>query len=214
MKRIRILGRKKPTQLAAPIVEQNVEKAVDEIKAVPKADDIVATIQPSTRSPLMDELEARLMEKSKAAADIPPPLAEVDALDLKVKKNIVGVPKTPMPSPSSAASPAPYTSTCSKESLESVDISELLEIKTDDDQVGIECKQLMNNTLTAKETARFLLTLESPQDVSGFVYSIQTAKNFIHTSQIESIEGNKISIVINNLSNKGATFNISYVAIF
>lgn len=202
MKRIKILGRKKPTQ--QPSGAKALEKPIIDIPKVVSTlgdiGDIVATI---TKSPLVQELEQRIEQQmtSHAVVEAEKP---IKALDIEIKKS-------PTATPSSTPSLFP-SSPPSKESLDSSDILELLEDKKEE-QMGIECKQLSDLQMKAKETARFKITLESTNDVAGFMYTIISDKNFIHTSHIENVSGNKINLIINNLSNKDIIFTIAYVAI-
>lgn len=213
MKRIKILGRKKqtpPSEMEGGCAE--LPKVIETLKNV---GEIVAT---TSKTPMVQELEKVLFSNFRGTPDAPittndiqadapavPQDATIQTFDMKVKNPSVGTQSTPplLISPQS----------CSKESISNSEISELLDDGKDEEPIGFECKQLSGIQLKAKETARFTITLESDHSISGFMYTIISSKNFIHTSHIEIIQDNKISIIINNLSNKDVTFIIGYVAI-
>lgn len=71
-----------------------------------------------------------------------------------------------------------------------------------------------NLKLKPKECARFILSTDNTNTIKGFNYCIQCEQNFICTSNLEKLEGNNVSLVVNNLSNKDVKFNIMYIATF
>ena len=83
-----------------------------------------------------------------------------------------------------------------------------------EDSSLIECQILKDNEIKPKETARFTITTENPSDIRGFTYNIQSDVNLIFASHLESIVGNKETIILNNLTNKLINFGVYYMAVF
>lgn len=190
MKRIRILGRKKPTQMSEIIDTIGNVANIIETVASPIMEAISDDYQntPQTQTEIIPSTPSQSPSQSPSEEQI------LNVLDINVKKT-----------------QSETSSNCSKETINNEDVLDFFD-KKEDDHFEIECKKLSNNELFAKETARFKISLDTQNDIIGFMYSIQSKMNFIHTSHVESIDKNVVSIIMNNLSNKKVSFDISYAA--
>jgi hypothetical protein len=198
MKHLKLIGKKKPPNNIIPenIIVSDLIEDIASNSSVPMVNTFDQVTESNTKSPLVEELER--------------------ALENKI--NNIGQPDTinePI-----ISYPSENISKCHKEKIDNSSLLELLEnnkIDKDDlfsDSAEFECKKLINNMIVARETARFTVTVDNHKTVQGFFFHIHSMTNFLNSNHIENIEGNKVSLVINNLMNKDVTFDINYLAIF
>lgn len=192
MKRLRIIVKKKTPSINLPIVSDMAQ--------------VVANV---ATSPLIAEMEKVIESKIETMKT-----EQLADEDIKVKSvESPSIQLIPIPSPV-------FVSACSKEKLENFEVVELLDNNKIDkeelfsDSAEFECKKLSNNLISARETARFKITVDGDKPILGFFFSLQSKLNFINANHIESIEDDKVALIVNNLTNKDVTFDINYIAIF
>ena len=189
MKRLRIIVKKKTPSVNLPIVS-----------------DMAQVVTNVANSPLIAEMEKVI--ESKIETMKPP-----EQLDGVKSVESPAIQVTPPPSPA-------FVSACSKEKLDNFEVVELLDNNKIDkeelfsDSAEFECKKLSNNLISARETARFKITVDGDKPILGFFFNLQSKLNFINANHIESIEDDKVALIVNNLTNKDVTFDINYIAIF
>jgi hypothetical protein len=243
MKRIRILGRKPPTKDAQVVQTPNIVQLPDlqvipppksaspqpERRKIPMG---TITIEDAANLPVMNQTGGM-----KGGAFEKQILRELTNVLMNKKE----IPKTPEPSPvvtpiiTPSPSPAPQVlieeslkvsnapsvpANCAKTEVSNDEIIEFMDMfkspvdEMEEKNILMECQLLKDNELKPKETARFTITTENLADIQGFAFSIQSDVNFIHTSHLESVEGNKVSVLLNNLTNKSIKFGVYYIAVF
>jgi hypothetical protein len=203
MKRIKILGRKKP--------------AKDDHAAIIEATNAAASAIPVNGDTLIAELKKRIDLRNVDSAMN----GSGDAQQSQDASGQSSIPSSPPPLaqsvPLTPPTPPQQSAQCEKESITSSEISSIFDIKPPDpvveDDSGIEYGLISGNILSPKETARYKITMESNKDISGFIYTIHAEHNFLFTTHIESISRNVVNIIMNNISNKEITFKISYIAL-
>jgi len=118
--------------------------------------------------------------------------------------------KKELPKPAQKVSPKVDRVLCHKESLSN---EHIMALKKKEEKEVIECKTLENNELLPNETARFNLITEVVEDIAHFAFNVLSEEGFIYSAQIEKIVGNKVSLIINNLSDKLVKFGLQYMSL-
>ncbi len=240
MRRLKIIGRRKPNnnlksvQSIVSTVVADVDKASTQASSLCDATDkkldqvftdIANQVNNLGQSALIKELESVLDGKVAGPVTNDAPL-KCQAPDLGVLLPV----GSDDPNPDDAIDEISSASSC-KSTLDNADILDFinitsngfsskqkLESPTPTDLVGgltmVETNTLTENVIEPLETARFTITTLSPDNIQGFQFEVVSPVNFLHTSHLENVTGNKASIIINNLSNKSVTFGLQYLAIF
>jgi hypothetical protein len=193
-----------------------------------------------TKAPVVEAKEQQTSENGKNVMDaVIDQITELHKTVDAPKLIISDTPNVTMIAPSEYSSDISDQVTSLKETIDNSDISDIIGLDIDitdferkidakiqtmyekiEKQIDVssnmkyECNYLDGILLEARETARFTLMTKNTENIVGFNYNIKCKQNVICSSHIETIDGNKVSIIINNLNNKQVSIGIQYIAVF
>lgn len=238
MKRIRI-GHKPPTTftITAPtstleVPQMNPNKLMNELQQVLDAKNAIA-------QQAVEQVLAPPVQQIPPPVPSPIITGPVDAVPV-YDPSVASSVDSPVNDLSTVSITSEPQSEMSKDSLDNSDINDLLGVEVDMSEFearlndtmnkkikealasipqqlqdkNVEYKSIPNLVVKARETARFTFSTQMKKPIQGFNFETISSVNMVCTKHIEKIEGNKISVIVNNLSNKVVTFSLLYIASF
>lgn len=225
MKRLKIIGRKKPTTVSVeiskpqPTQEQKIEVTAEIHRA--SMDEPSAIVQPNQNA-LIAELKDKIKQQKEET------IKQINSIVENVISTPIATPlitpiTTPLITPVTTASSTPVLMDegCVKTSVQDNELSSLFKsIKTPtqteiDDYVKIEIKTYHNRCLDAGEVGCFDITTEYDGDIVGIVPpTIYSNVIFCRQPMIFNVNHNKFTVRIENWLDKPVTFDLQYIVYF
>lgn len=229
MKRLKILGRKKPTTVSIEISKQQpTQEPTQEPKTevtveIQRASmDEPSAMVPQSQDALIAELKNKIKQQKEDT------MKQINS----IVENVISTPTatplitpitTPLITPVTTASSTPVLMDegCMKTSIQDNELTSLFKsIKQPeqteiDDYVKIEIKTYHNRCLDAGEVGCFDITTEYDGDIVGIVPpTIYSNVIFCRQPMIVAINHNKFTVRIENWLDRPVTFDLQYIVYF